>query len=76
LTQASARGDRQHGTESVREWQLEKYGGKPRRTWRKLHLAVDPDSGGILASELTTTGDGDASGSVPCSTRSRTRSPL
>jgi hypothetical protein len=37
------------------EWQLEKHGGKPRRSWRKLHLAVDPDSGAILASELTTT---------------------
>ncbi len=43
------------------EWQLEKHGGKPRRSWRKLHLAVDPDSGAILASELTTTEDGDAS---------------
>jgi len=32
-----------------------------RRTWRKLHLAVDPDTGEILASELTTTADGDAS---------------
>jgi transposase len=43
------------------EWPLEKHGGKPRRTWRKLHLAVDPDSGEILASELTTTEDGDVS---------------
>ncbi|EWY35641.1 hypothetical protein N825_37545, partial [Skermanella stibiiresistens SB22] len=39
----------------------EKHGGKPRRSWRKLHLAIDPDSGEILASELTTTDDGDAS---------------
>ena len=43
------------------DWLHEKHGGKPRRSWRKLHLAVDPDSGEILASELTTTGDGDAS---------------
>jgi hypothetical protein len=43
------------------EWQLEKHGGKERRTWRKLHLAVDPDTGEILASELTPTEDGDAS---------------
>src|SRR4051812_34426849 len=43
------------------EWLHEKHGGKPRRSWRKLHLAVDPDSGEILASELTTTDDGDAS---------------
>jgi hypothetical protein len=43
------------------DWQREKHGGQGRRTWRKLHLAVDPDTGEILASELTTTEDGDAS---------------
>jgi transposase len=43
------------------DWQREKHGGKGHRTWRKLHLAVDPDTGEILASELTTTEDGDAS---------------
>ena len=43
------------------EWLHEKHGGKPRRCWRKLHLAVDPDSGEILAWELTTTDEGDAS---------------
>ncbi|WP_376967668.1 IS5 family transposase (plasmid) [Azospirillum sp. A26] len=43
------------------EWQLEKHGGQARRSWKKLHLAVDPDTGEILASELTTTQDGDAS---------------
>src|SRR3954453_2363304 len=43
------------------EWRHEKHGGKPRRSWRKLHLAVDPDSGEILSSELTTTEEGDAS---------------
>jgi hypothetical protein len=43
------------------DWQREKHGGQGRRTWRKLHLAVDPDTGEILASELTATGDGDAS---------------
>jgi transposase len=43
------------------EWQREKHGGKGRRTWRKLHLAVNPDTGEILASELTTAEDGDAS---------------
>ena len=35
------------------EWHLEKHGGKPSRTWRKLHLAIDPDTGEILASALT-----------------------
>jgi hypothetical protein len=43
------------------EWQREKHGGRGRRTWRKLHLAVNPDLGEIVASELTTTDDGDAS---------------
>jgi len=43
------------------DWLHEKHGGKPRRSWRKLHLAVDPDSGEILATELTTTEEGDAS---------------
>jgi transposase len=43
------------------DWQREKHGGKGRRTWRKLHLAIDPESGEILTSELTTTEDGDAS---------------
>src|SRR5215217_2349296 len=39
------------------EWQREKHGGSRQRTWRKLHLAIDPDTGEILASELTTTKD-------------------
>ena len=42
------------------EWLTEKYGERGRRTWRKLHLAVDPGTGEILASELTTTEEGDA----------------
>ena len=42
------------------EWLAEKHGERGRRTWRKLHLAVDPTSGEILASELTTTEEGDA----------------
>jgi transposase len=45
----------------VGDWQREKHGGKGHRTWRKLHLAVDPDRGEIVASELTTSEDGDAS---------------
>src|SRR5215204_6700877 len=42
------------------EWLVEKHGGRGRLGWRKLHLAVDPESGEILASELTTTEEGDA----------------
>src|ERR687895_2695512 len=43
------------------EWLAEKHGERGKRSWRKLHLAVDPASGEILASELTTTEEGDAS---------------
>src|SRR5918998_6233730 len=43
------------------EWLAEMHGARGRRTWRKLHLAVDPGSGEILACELTTTEEGDAS---------------
>src|ERR687897_1041139 len=42
------------------EWLVEKHGGRGRRTWRKLHLAIDPDGGEILASELTAAEGGDA----------------
>jgi transposase len=42
-------------------WRHEKHGGKPRRSWRRLDLAIDPDSRDILAAELTTTDEGDAS---------------
>jgi len=43
------------------EWHREKHGGRDRRTWRKLHLAVNSDSHEILASELTTNEVGDLS---------------
>ncbi|PWC60774.1 transposase [Azospirillum sp. TSH7] len=43
------------------EWHLEKHGGQARRSWRKLHLAIDPDTGEILASALTSNEEGDAS---------------
>src|SRR5215218_8858950 len=42
------------------EWLVETHGGRGKRTWRKLHLAVDPGTGEILASELTTAEAGDA----------------
>src|SRR3982751_1705203 len=43
------------------EWQQEKQGERGRRTGRKLHWAVNPDSGEILASELTSNEIGDLS---------------
>jgi hypothetical protein len=42
-------------------WLAETQGGRGRRRWRKLHRAVDPASGAILASELTPSEEGDAS---------------
>jgi hypothetical protein len=35
------------------EWLVEKHGTKARRSWRKLHLATDADTGRIVASALT-----------------------
>src|SRR4051812_46254862 len=35
------------------EWLVEKHGTQRRRTWRKLHLAVDAKTGSIVASTLT-----------------------
>src|SRR3954470_14498611 len=47
------------------EWQREKHGERGRRTWRKLHLAVNSESGEILASELTSNEVGDPSMVAP-----------
>jgi len=43
------------------EWLLEKHGTKTRRDWRKLHIAVDADTGQIAAAALTTSYVDDAS---------------
>jgi Transposase DDE domain len=43
------------------QWLEEKHGVKSRRGWRKLHLAVDADSGEIIAHSLTDQEAGDAS---------------
>src|SRR3954470_6307358 len=36
------------------EWLVEKHGTRTRRSWRKLHLGVDADTGQIVATALTT----------------------
>jgi len=36
------------------EWLVEKHGTRTRRSWRKLHLGVDADTGQVVASALTT----------------------
>ena len=43
------------------QWLEEKHGTKSRRGWRKLHLAVDADSGKIIAHSLTDQEAGDTS---------------
>jgi len=43
------------------EWLLEKHGTKTRRSWRKLHIAVDADTGRIAAATVTTNDVDDAS---------------
>jgi hypothetical protein len=35
------------------EWLTEKQGTRTRRSWRKMHIGVDADTGQILAAELT-----------------------
>ena len=44
------------------EWLIEKHGGRTRRSWKKLHLATDADTGRIVASLPT---DKDADGPAP-----------
>lgn len=43
------------------QWLDEKHGAKSRRNWRKLHLALDADSGDIIAHAMTDQDAGDAS---------------
>jgi Transposase DDE domain len=43
------------------EWLVEKHGTKARRSWRKLHIGVDADTGEIVAATLTTNDVDDAS---------------
>jgi hypothetical protein len=43
------------------QWLEEKHGAKSRRGWRKLHLALDADSGDIIAHVMTSQDMGDSS---------------
>lgn len=43
------------------EWRTRQYGQSQRRTWRKLHLSIDADTGEIVAQTLTLAGVDDAS---------------
>jgi len=42
------------------EWKVRQHGWSKRRTWRKLHLALDTESQEIVAWEVTTNGVDDA----------------
>jgi hypothetical protein len=42
------------------EWLVEKHGTKKRRSWRKLHIGVDANTGEIVAATLTTKDVDDA----------------
>src|SRR3712207_5006277 len=46
-------------------WLLEKHGTRTRRSWRKLHLGVDADTGQIVATALTTPDVDDSSQAGP-----------
>ena len=47
------------------EWLLEKHGTQMRRSWRKLHLGLDANTGEIVASSLTAHDTDDASQTGP-----------
>jgi hypothetical protein len=47
------------------EWLLEKHGTRARRSWRKLHIGVDADTGQIVAATLTTPDVDDGSQAGP-----------
>jgi hypothetical protein len=43
------------------EWLVEKHAARARRSWRKLHIGVDADTGQIIAAELTSNDVDDGS---------------
>ena len=47
------------------EWLVEKHGASRRRSWRKLHIGVDADTGRIVAAALTTNDRDDGSQVAP-----------
>jgi len=46
------------------EWKVRKHGKSKRRTWRKIHLGMNPDSGEIIVSELTENGCGSGDSEI------------
>jgi len=54
-----------------REWLAEKHAARAPRSWRKLHIGVDADTGQIIAAELTGRDVDDGSQVGPCWSRLR-----
>ena len=46
------------------EWKVKQHGASKRRTWRKLHLGMDPDSKEIVIADLTCNGSGSGDGEI------------
>lgn len=46
------------------EWKVKQHGASKRRTWRKLHLGMDPDSKEIIIADLTSNGSGSGDGEI------------
>ncbi len=42
------------------EWKVKKHGAEKRRTWRKLHLAVDVDTHDVVSAEVSLVNVGDS----------------
>ena len=57
------------------EWRMAKHVARDRRTWRKLHLAIDPDTGEVLASAWPRPRRATPRWFARCLTRLRPRSP-
>ena len=55
------------------EWLVEKHAARTRRSWRKLHIGVDADTGQIIAAELTDNDVDDGSRVGPLLSRLRAR---
>jgi hypothetical protein len=46
------------------EWKVRQHGSSKRRTWRKLHIGIDPQSGEVMIAELTGNGKRAGDGEV------------
>lgn len=47
------------------EWKVRKHGWSKRRTWRKLHLMIEPESGEIMGVDVTRAGGHDSNSVEP-----------